>query len=543
MTLVKVHTCSKCGGALEVNNELQRYECPFCGISYDYAYFQKKVVLEMADSSLHAEDFPFAEKRYLFALKKEPHDPRLLQGRILSRAKFSSVEKTLSIPDLVGVDYPSVERALNTAEKNAFPEDKEYFGTLHDAFRAAEELEGIKKTRSELESRIKADKDTIEISESNGLLQSILSTIGNILYSLFSKPYDSELYALKLFAIFYVVMLFVTMIYADNALEDETFRSMVWVFVAMLLIPLIAVLILNIHLRRKDKKTREENIRVNTAELEKTVKEEAEKEKELSEIIDRLEDMDLSKSEEEPASDVRSYEENLKEIVTCPSCDGELIDNRSRALFECPYCGLTFDYEYVRHDRVLDQAEKALLNELYHEAELYFAHAEETRPRDFRVLRGYALCAVKAPKTLALKLEGDQTKEELNAMRESIASLLEKVPSEEKEYFEKLQEIVEIYDEQRLLRVKIEAPLEKVSALRVKKYSFERFPDTPKPRGEKTWKYNYPKKPQKLSHERWEIEHANEQIRAMKTRVLEIRNSMIEIEKAHGLPEDLYISI
>ena len=33
MTLVKVHTCSKCGGALKVNDELQKYECPFCGES------------------------------------------------------------------------------------------------------------------------------------------------------------------------------------------------------------------------------------------------------------------------------------------------------------------------------------------------------------------------------------------------------------------------------------------------------------------------------------------------------------------------------
>ena len=291
MTLVKVHTCSKCGGALKVNDELQKYECPFCGISYEYEYFQKKVILEMAESSLHAGDFPFAEKRYLFALKKQPHDPRLLQGRILSHARLDRVEKTLSIPDLIEVDYPDVERALNNADENAFPEDKEYFGTLHDAFRAAEELEGIKKTRSELESRIKADKDTIEISESNGLLQSILSTIGNILHSLFSKPNDSDLYALKLYFIFYVVMLFVTMI----ALGDETFRSMFWVFVAMLLIPMIVVLILNMHLRRKDKKTREENIRVNTAELEKTVKEEAGKEKELSEIIERLGKMEFRK--------------------------------------------------------------------------------------------------------------------------------------------------------------------------------------------------------------------------------------------------------
>ncbi len=538
MTLVKVHTCSKCGGALKVNDELQKYECPFCGISYEYEYFQKKVILEMAESSLRAGDFPFAEKRYLFALKKQPHDPRLLQGRILSHARLDRVEKTLSIPDLIEVDYPDVERALNNADENAFPEDKEYFGTLHNAFRAAEELEGIKKKRSELESRIKADKDTIEISESNGLLQSILSTIGNILHSLFSKTDDSDLYALKLLFIFYVVMLFVTMI----ALEDETFRSMFWVFVAMLLIPLIAVLILNIHLRRKDKKTREENIRVNTAELEKTVKEEAEKEKELSEIIERLGKMDLSKSEGEPdASDHQSYEENLKEIVTCPSCDGELIDNQSRALYECPFCGLTFDYEYVRHDRVLDQAEKALLNKLYHEAELFFSKAEENRPGDFRVLRGYMLCGMKVPKTPDIKLECDLTAEELADLRMRVDEVIRKAPDGDKEYFKKYSEIVDIYEEQLTIQKEIAEPLKKIHEMRRREFSYKTRGPVTKPNGGKTWSKTYRVPKEKLPEERETVELANEQNRALKTRVLEIRTALVDIEKAHGLPKELYI--
>ena len=540
MTLVKVHACSKCGGTLTVNDELQRYECPFCGISYEYEYFQKKVILEMAESSLHAGDFPFAEKRYLFALKKQPHDPRLLQGRILSHARLDRVEKTLSIPDLIEVDYPNVERAMKGAEESAFPEDKEYFGTLHDAFRAAEELEGIKKTRSELESRIKADQDALEFSECDGLLQSILSTIGNILHSLFSKPNDSELYALKLYFIFYVVMLFATKIYADNA--DETFRSMVWVFVAMLLIPLIAVLILNIHLRRKDKKTREENIRVNTAELEKTVKEEAEKEKELSEIIERLGKMDLSKSEEESEpSDKQRYEENLKEIVTCPSCDGELIDNQSRALYECPFCGLTFDYEYVRHDRVLDQAEKALLNKLYHEAELFFSKAEENRPEDFRVLRGYMLCGMKVPKTPDIKLECNQTAEELADLRMRVDEVIRKAPDGDKEYFKKYSEIADIYEEQLTIQKEIAEPLKKINEQKRKEYTLDSQGNVNKPRGGKTWSKTYTPPKKKFPNERVVISYANRQNRELKTRVLEIRTALVEIEKAHGLPKELYI--
>lgn len=542
MTLVKVHTCSKCGGTLKVNDDLQKYECPFCGISYEYEYFQKKVILEMAESSLHAGDFPFAEKRYLFALKKQPHDPRLLQGRILSHAKLDRVEKTLSIPDLIGVDYPNVERAMKGAEENAFPEDKEYFGTLHDTFRTAEELEDIQKKRSDLESKLKADREKLEFSETNGLMQSILSAIGDLMHYIFSLPTEPQTQAMKVFFVIYGIAFLIFLIFGAHAQEEREFRIMLYIGLGILLLPMIAVLILNIHLRRRDKKEKTENIRVNTEELEKTVKEQVAKEKELAEIIERLGKMDLSKSEDEPdASEKQSYEDNLKEIVTCPSCDGELIDNRSRALYECPFCGLTFDYEYVRHDRVLDQAEKALLNKLYHEAELYFSKAEETRPEDFRVHRGYMLCGMKVPKTPDIKLEFDQTSEDLANIRMCVDAVIRKAPDGEKEYFEKFADIVDIYEAQLAIRREIEEPLKKINEQKRKDYMLDYQGPVNKPKGGKTWSKSYTPPKVKLPDERVAISYANKQNRAMKTRVLEIRTELIEIEKAHGLPKELCI--
>ncbi len=542
MTLVKVHTCSKCGGTLKVNDDLQKYECPFCGISYEYEYFQKKVILEMAESSLHAGDFPFAEKRYLFALKKQPHDPRLLQGRILSHAKLDRVEKTLSIPDLIGVDYPNVERAMKGAEENAFPEDKEYFGTLHDTFRTAEELEDIQKKRSDLESKLKADKEKLEFSETNGLMQSILSTIGDLMHYIFSLPTEPQTQAMKVFFVIYGMAFLIFLIFGAHAQEDREFRIILYIGLGILLLPMIAVLILNIHLRRRDKKEKTENIRVNTEDLEKTVKEQVAKEKELAEIIERLGKMDLSRSEDEPdGSEKQSYEDNLKEIVTCPSCDGELIDNRSRALYECPFCGLTFDYEYVRHDRVLDQAEKALLNKLYHEAELYFSKAEETRPGDFRVHRGYMLCGIKVPKTPDIKLEFDQTSEGLENLRMRVDSVIKKAQPGDKEYFEKISELADIYEEQLRLQRKVEGPMQKIHEMRRREFSYKTRGPVTKPNGGKTWSKTYRVPKEKLPEERETVELANEQNRALKTRVLEIRTELIEIEKAHGLPQDLLI--
>ena len=227
--------------------------------------------------------------------------------------------------------------------------------------------------------------------------------------------------------------------------------------------------------------------------------------------------------------------------MTCPSCDGELIDNQSRALYECPFCGLTFDYEYVRHDRVLDQAEKALLNKLYHEAELFFSKAEENRPGDFRVLRGYVLSGMKVPKTPDIKLECDLTAEELADLRMRVDEVIRKAPDGDKEYYKKYSEIVDIYEEQLTIQKEIAEPLKKIHEMRRREFSYKTRGPVTKPNGGKTWSKTYRVPKEKLPEERETVELANEQNRALKTRVLEIRTALVEIEKAHGLPKELYI--
>ena len=52
MTLIKSHSCTKCGGALIVHNDRQQYECPYCSVFYDYEYFRSRDILDQADSSL-----------------------------------------------------------------------------------------------------------------------------------------------------------------------------------------------------------------------------------------------------------------------------------------------------------------------------------------------------------------------------------------------------------------------------------------------------------------------------------------------------------
>ena len=47
-TLVQDHVCPSCGGVLSVDLKRQMYECPFCGVTFDYDYFREEAVLGIA---------------------------------------------------------------------------------------------------------------------------------------------------------------------------------------------------------------------------------------------------------------------------------------------------------------------------------------------------------------------------------------------------------------------------------------------------------------------------------------------------------------
>ena len=72
MDSVYSHICPTCGGKLNVNTERQMYECPFCGVTFDYDYFREESVLSIASEALKNDEFASAESAYDFMLVKEP---------------------------------------------------------------------------------------------------------------------------------------------------------------------------------------------------------------------------------------------------------------------------------------------------------------------------------------------------------------------------------------------------------------------------------------------------------------------------------------
>ena len=131
---VKKHTCPTCGGQLRVNTTRQMYECPFCGVSFDYEYFREDDVLSRAERSMRAGEFRSAKEAYDFMLTKEPHNFVALRGEILITASAKTVHE-LSLADrLAQVNFDRVKMDVSRAIADGKPEHSAYFSKFKEFF-------------------------------------------------------------------------------------------------------------------------------------------------------------------------------------------------------------------------------------------------------------------------------------------------------------------------------------------------------------------------------------------------------------------------
>jgi len=80
--------------------------------------------------------------------------------------------------------------------------------------------------------------------------------------------------------------------------------------------------------------------------------------------------------------------------ITCATCAGNLIFDKERNLYKCPFCGVAYGYALF-DGTALEKAEKALAIGEYNDADLYFSFALSTDPKNIRAYRGRVFCACK----------------------------------------------------------------------------------------------------------------------------------------------------
>lgn len=144
MAILKSNVCNMCGGLLDIDIDRQVYICPYCGVTFDYEYFRKDNVLEIAKKAMLRKEFGAAEDAFTYMLKKDPHNFEALRGLILCKCKWGSFTPMFLEN---GVFLQPNDPVLINAIENCQPEFKDYFEMIKQAL---EVLHCYRKGRAEL---------------------------------------------------------------------------------------------------------------------------------------------------------------------------------------------------------------------------------------------------------------------------------------------------------------------------------------------------------------------------------------------------------
>ena len=121
----------------------------------------------------------------------------------------------------------------------------------------------------------------------------------------------------------------------------------------------------------------------------------------------------------------------------CPTCGGPLDIDLDKQMYVCPFCGVTFDYEYFREDNVKNVASKAVNRNEYGSAKDAYDFILAKDPHDFEALRGLFLCETKWTDMNQMRTGSEV---HVSADEPTLMNAIEKCRPEHKAYFVKVRE-------------------------------------------------------------------------------------------------------
>ena len=155
----KIHLCDSCGGHLEVDLDRQIYVCPFCGVTYDYAYFKEDDVLQMAETYEERKELSAALDAYKFYLTKDPHDFRSLRKVMFLTYGLTDLNK-LRRPDVLA-KFNQDTKETEWVIESALEEDKEYFKTMQEIFVNAKRYHNLAPKLKTFDEQIKEEESRV----------------------------------------------------------------------------------------------------------------------------------------------------------------------------------------------------------------------------------------------------------------------------------------------------------------------------------------------------------------------------------------------
>ncbi|MBO4650069.1 MAG: hypothetical protein J5653_02645 [Clostridiales bacterium] len=443
MTLIKSHSCTKCGGVLIVNNDKQQYECPYCGIFYDYEYFRSRDVLDQADSSLKVLQYTSAKEKYEFVLTKEPHNFRALIGKFLCDANISKVEELGKIENFRRITPASI----NESEEKALPDNKPFFSKL----RIMNEY-----SKSYMNNRRKMQP-----------IETLNQQKSKLLKELHEKEQKGEVYvesdpAGKVFLGGFFLVLAVVIVIVGYKVDPLDIGYYNYILAAVFIALGLCAIGSRTDGKEHYERTREDlkmkynidtlgtgkHVTVDEGSYEelkaKSRSIQTEFQKLYKELLGLLpEEKSSTGSEKTDSSEV-----NLKKSQSCAKCGGELIVNLDRQVYECPFCGMSYDFDFIRDDTAVAEAKDALDQCQFVEADAIFKYILTVDPKNFTALRGRVLCAAKWKnlETASKDIVSSMRKAHIPTVNERITDALSHCEQEDRPYFELFGNAISEYE-------------------------------------------------------------------------------------------------
>ena len=125
----------------------------------------------------------------------------------------------------------------------------------------------------------------------------------------------------------------------------------------------------------------------------------------------------------------------------CKMCGGLLDIDLDRQVYICPFCGVTFDYEYFREDNVLGLAKKAMRRKEFGAAKDAYEYMLKKDPHNFEALRGLFLIDCHWTSMTPL-LSGNEV--HLTDRNQALNYAIDMCLPEHKEYFGKIRDALSV---------------------------------------------------------------------------------------------------
>ena len=133
-------------------------------------------------------------------------------------------------------------------------------------------------------------------------------------------------------------------------------------------------------------------------------------------------------------------------------CGGLLDIDIDRQMYICPFCGVTYDYDYFREENVLEIATRALYRGEFGSAKEAYNFILKKDPHSFEALRGLFLCSCKW-RSIKEVLNRDNVV--VSSTNPALAFAIDNCLPEQKEMFVNIREMLAILKEFRMNRTEI----------------------------------------------------------------------------------------